>query len=579
MSSLSPTEAIAQLRTCRVCGSADLSFRPAIGDALAAGWGLSPEQRAYIDLQQGLHCRGCGASLRVQTLAGALLAGHQAGGDFIAFCRSHAGFRQRRVLEINSAGALNSALRELPHHTLASYPEVDLQKLSCADETWDVIVHSDTLEHIPDPRAALSECHRTLRPGGWLAFTIPIVHGRLTRTTEGRPPTWHGGPDTTAEDWRVCTEYGADFYQQLFAAGFSSVQMHTILFPAAVALVAIKGLPPPAPRPVTGFAAGRGWGRATFERRHRYSMAAELAAGRRVLDIASGDGGGSLLLASRAALVIGVDHDPEGAARARAHAHAPTLEFRTGPADRLPLDEASVDLAVTFEAPDPSVAPEAFLSELKRVLRSDGLLLISVPGVSSSAGAPGHEPLSDGKTPLGAGFEALLRSRFAHVALVRQRFAFGSVMTPGPAGVAAVSGRHAGDHNALALHQPPEEEAVLIAACSDAPLPELPLGTFAGTGDFASDLDTLIGGDVDAILNACPLAAGTGLRRALLEGRARAEKAAQAEAKWMEEKARDAARCEKIAARLAGRDAELQRLKTSRFFKLVHPFGRLFGGW
>jgi len=41
----------------------------------------------------------------------------------------------------------------------------------------DLIVHSDTLEHVDDPVAALTECRRIATPSGACCFTIPIIAG------------------------------------------------------------------------------------------------------------------------------------------------------------------------------------------------------------------------------------------------------------------------------------------------------------------------------------------------------------------------------------------------------------------
>jgi len=46
-------------------------------------------------------------------------------------------------------------------------------KLPFADHTFDKIVCSEVLEHIPDYKAAITEIERVLKPGGQLAISVP----------------------------------------------------------------------------------------------------------------------------------------------------------------------------------------------------------------------------------------------------------------------------------------------------------------------------------------------------------------------------------------------------------------------
>lgn len=85
-----------------------------------------------------------------------------------------------------------------------------MQALPLEADSFDLILHSDTLEHVPQPLLALAECQRVLRPGGTLCFTIPIIVGRLSRSRAGLPPSYHGGSTTGAVDFMVHTEFGAD---------------------------------------------------------------------------------------------------------------------------------------------------------------------------------------------------------------------------------------------------------------------------------------------------------------------------------------------------------------------------------
>ncbi|MGN8245664.1 class I SAM-dependent methyltransferase [Cellulomonas soli] len=111
----------------------------------------------------------------------------------------------------------------------------------------------------------------------------------------------------------------------------------------------------------------------------RYTVAAEAVRGLRVLDIASGSGYGSRLLADSAASVIGVDASLEAVTYARAHFSGSNVEFRHGDATAIPLEDDSVDVVVSFETIEHIDDYEKFLAEIDRVLAPDGILLLSTP--------------------------------------------------------------------------------------------------------------------------------------------------------------------------------------------------------
>lgn len=228
----------AALRSCPVCGGATFARQPILWPALIAEWNLGEDEVAYIDDQQGLRCAECGCNLRSMTLAAAILRAFGCDLLFSDFCRMSALAKQVRVLEINEAGKLTSFLKQLANYTFASFPEIDMQEMSqFADQRFDLLVHSDTLEHVADPVCALRECRRVLAPKGILAFTIPIVVNRLSRRRDDLPPSYHGNPEERGEDIKVVTEYGVDFWRQLFEAGFSDVTLHSLLYPASLAIV------------------------------------------------------------------------------------------------------------------------------------------------------------------------------------------------------------------------------------------------------------------------------------------------------------------------------------------------------
>jgi ubiquinone/menaquinone biosynthesis C-methylase UbiE len=49
----------------------------------------------------------------------------------------------------------------------------DVQQLPFADNSFDLIVSCETIEHVPDVRLAILEMHRVTRPGGKLFLTTP----------------------------------------------------------------------------------------------------------------------------------------------------------------------------------------------------------------------------------------------------------------------------------------------------------------------------------------------------------------------------------------------------------------------
>jgi len=83
-------------------------------------------------------------------------------------------------------------------------------KLDIESASYDLIIHSDTLEHVEYPVTALSECKRILAQKGRTIFTVPIVVDRLTKYRIGLPKSYHGSPSNLKDDLVVYTEFGVD---------------------------------------------------------------------------------------------------------------------------------------------------------------------------------------------------------------------------------------------------------------------------------------------------------------------------------------------------------------------------------
>ncbi|WP_414622719.1 class I SAM-dependent methyltransferase [Calothrix sp. CCY 0018] len=201
-------------------------------------WRIGSHECEYINKQQGLHCVKCNSNLRSMALALAIMQIYGYKGIFTNFVTQKE-INKLNILEINEAGSLTPFLSKLSGHTIKKYPEIDMMNIKFPDMYFDLIIHSDVLEHIKHPIRGLSECFRVLKKGGYCAFTIPMIVDRLTINREGLPPSYHGSQDNKA-DFLVHTEYGCDAWKQVIQAGFQECRLFSIEYPCAQALVGVK---------------------------------------------------------------------------------------------------------------------------------------------------------------------------------------------------------------------------------------------------------------------------------------------------------------------------------------------------
>lgn len=227
------------INKCPVCGGSNFSYQEVLWPELVNDWQLSTHEVDYINRQQGLLCTGCGNNLRSMALADAILFAYNYPNTLLNFVDSNLA-KSIKILEINEAGGLSSILKRVPNHQLARYPEHDMTRLSFESATFDLVLHSDTLEHVPNPVAGLSECRRVLTNNGRCIFTVPIITGRLTRSRAGLKNSYHGAQNQFGGDYVVHTEFGADMWKFALEAGFTSTRIHSLEYPAALAIEAMN---------------------------------------------------------------------------------------------------------------------------------------------------------------------------------------------------------------------------------------------------------------------------------------------------------------------------------------------------
>jgi SAM-dependent methyltransferase len=244
-----------QAGRCVACGADSMfAFNSwSIPADLHAFWADPSVSRAYVR-RESMYCRFCCASLRVRRMAEVLVALYGPPGcGSLAELTEDPAFRALDVAEINTIGGLGSLhalLRRLPRLTFSDYrgPErlgkvidgarnEDICRLTYPDAAFDLVLSSDTLEHVHDFRAALAETRRVLRPGGRHVFTVPVVWTRAKTDTRARigddgeivhlmPALYHGRGSgayrfiPVGADLLTFTEFGRDILDYVREAGF-----------------------------------------------------------------------------------------------------------------------------------------------------------------------------------------------------------------------------------------------------------------------------------------------------------------------------------------------------------------------
>jgi GT2 family glycosyltransferase/SAM-dependent methyltransferase len=167
-------------------------------------------------------------------------------------------------------------------------------------------------------------------------------------------------------------------------------------------------------------------GQIKYEHLHRYALALDFVAGKSVLDIAFGEGYGAALMARVAARVVGVDISPASVEHARQSYYYENLEFLVGACESVPLPDASVDIVTSFETIEHHDRHEEMMSEIKRVLKPGGILVISSPNRLTYSDEPNYSNPYHVRELYYDEFHSLLGRYFKHINFFGQRLAAGS---------------------------------------------------------------------------------------------------------------------------------------------------------
>lgn len=151
----------------------------------------------------------------------------------------------------------------------------------------------------------------------------------------------------------------------------------------------------------------------------RYMFATQFTKSKTVLDAGCGTGYGTfLILANGAKKVVGVDIEKKAIEYCKSNYNEKNLEFVCDDCTKLNVDDSSFDIVVSFEVIEHLLSAESFLSEVKRILKKNGVFIVSTPNkITYPSGNPFHVTEYDKEE-----FLVLLKKYFLNVQILYQNY-------------------------------------------------------------------------------------------------------------------------------------------------------------
>jgi SAM-dependent methyltransferase len=197
-----------------------------------------------VNLREGLVCPVCGLGNRLRLL---FKAAEEFAGSPGSLRHKRAYVAERittlyerladRIDDLVGSEYLDSSLAPGRSRRvgLQSVRHENLCRLSFPDESFDLVIHADVLEHVPDFRGAFAELRRVTRPGGGMFFSVPFLHDRdedevrATLRADGTivhhlPAVYHGNP-VDPKGALAYRTYGWSLLDTLRQAGFDAAEV------------------------------------------------------------------------------------------------------------------------------------------------------------------------------------------------------------------------------------------------------------------------------------------------------------------------------------------------------------------
>jgi len=166
----------------------------------------------------------------------------------------------------------------------------------------------------------------------------------------------------------------------------------------------------------------------TFLHLHRYAITFDYIKDKEVVDIACGEGYGSFLMSKYAKNVTGIDIDEDTIINANSKYKNNNLSYLQGDVSKIPLQSSTIDVVVSFETIEHTTMHNEMMQEIKRVLKPDGLLIMSSPDKKNYSDKRGFNNQFHVKELYLEEFENLIKKYFKYDKMLFQRYFHGSMV-------------------------------------------------------------------------------------------------------------------------------------------------------
>jgi SAM-dependent methyltransferase len=214
-------------------------------------WELSDQFKCNLLERENYFCIRCFTNFRVRSHAKTILhlTGHSSTEEMIRYMKKNENFvvyetGNYNIFKINKLNKINNYIVSEYYEEIEAGTYVNgmrnenLESLTFSDNSIDLLLNSDVLEHVGNLDNALNEIRRVLKVGGFHVFTVP-VDINLPATVERaqiqdgklimiKKPEMHGDP-FRPDGILAFRDFGCDILEYMSRQGFECSKMDYLI--------------------------------------------------------------------------------------------------------------------------------------------------------------------------------------------------------------------------------------------------------------------------------------------------------------------------------------------------------------